>query len=88
MISAFDCGSRHADTELTATVKRLGVFSAHEEKRINDFFELKFQPTLHLSGDNLAGSTDTLTLGSIQPKQVLGRVIGYVPRPTRRRISE
>jgi hypothetical protein len=53
MISAFDCGSRHTGTELTTTVKRLGVFSAHEEKRINDFFELKFQPTLHLSKDTI-----------------------------------
>lgn len=51
IISAFDCASRRAGTELAATVKRLGVFSAHEEKLINNFFELKFQPTFHLSKD-------------------------------------
>jgi len=39
--------------------------------------------TLLLVGDNLAASTDTLTLGSIQPTQVLGRVVGHVSRPTR-----
>lgn len=44
--------------------------------------------TLLLVGDNLAASTDTLTLGSVQRKQVLGRVIGHVSRPTKRRINE
>ncbi|GEM_PF-309115 len=39
--------------------------------------------TLLLVGDNLAASTDTLTLGSIQPAQVLGRVVGQVSRSTR-----
>lgn len=43
---------------------------------------------LLLVGDNLMASTDTFTLGSIQPKQVLGRVIGSVSRPTRRLINE
>jgi nickel-type superoxide dismutase maturation protease len=44
--------------------------------------------TLLLVGDNIAVSTDTFTLGSIQPEQVLGRVIWYVSRPKRRRINE
>jgi hypothetical protein len=51
--SAFHCASRRAGTELAANVKRLGIFGAHEEKLINDFFELEFQPTLHLSKDTI-----------------------------------
>lgn len=50
--SAFHCASRRAGTELAANVKRLGIYGAHEEKLINDFFELEFQSTLHLSKDN------------------------------------
>jgi tetratricopeptide (TPR) repeat protein len=53
IISAFYCASRRAGTELAATVKRLGGFSTHEEKLINDFFELKFQPTLHIYKDTI-----------------------------------
>ncbi|GEM_PF-772039 len=49
--SAFHGASRRAGTELAANVKRLGIFSAHEEKVINVFFELEFQPILHLSKD-------------------------------------
>ena len=52
-IRVFNCASRHAGTELATTVKRLGVFSTHKEKLVNDFFGLKFQLTLHLSKDTI-----------------------------------
>lgn len=57
-------------------------------KIIKRIISIEHDGSLLLVGDNLAVSTDTLTLGSIQPKQVLGRVVGAISRPTRRRIDE
>jgi tetratricopeptide (TPR) repeat protein len=45
---AFDCACRRAGTELAAAVKRLSVLSANDKKLVNDFFELKSQPTFNL----------------------------------------
>ena len=57
-------------------------------KIIKRIITIENDGTLLLVGDNLAVSTDTLTLGSIHPTQVLGRVVGNVSRPTRGRTNE
>jgi nickel-type superoxide dismutase maturation protease len=57
-------------------------------KIIKRIFTIENGGSLLLVGDNISASTDTLALGSIQPKQVLGRVVGSVSRPTRRHINE
>jgi phage repressor protein C with HTH and peptisase S24 domain len=54
-------------------------------KIIKRIVAVESEGNLLLAGDNLTASTDTLTLGSIQPKQVLGRVFGYVSRLARKR---
>jgi phage repressor protein C with HTH and peptisase S24 domain len=54
-------------------------------KIIKRIVAVESEGNLLLAGDNLTASTDTLTLGSIPPKQVLGRVVGYVSRPARKR---
>ncbi len=57
-------------------------------KIIKRIITIENNGTLLLAGDNIAASTDSLTLGNIQPKQVLGRVIGHESRPTRKCINE
>jgi tetratricopeptide (TPR) repeat protein len=47
-IIVFDCACRRAGTELAATVKRLGALGANYKELVNDFFELKSQPTFNL----------------------------------------
>jgi tetratricopeptide (TPR) repeat protein len=50
-MTIFDCACRRAGTELAAAVKRLGILNASEKELVNDFFELKYQPTFNLPKD-------------------------------------
>jgi tetratricopeptide (TPR) repeat protein len=51
IMTIFDCACRRAGTELAAAVKRLGILNASEKELVNDFFELKSQPTFNLPKD-------------------------------------
>jgi tetratricopeptide (TPR) repeat protein len=44
----FDCACRRAGIELAAAVKRLGALGANDKELVNNFFELKPQPTFNL----------------------------------------
>ena len=92
MLPNFYCGDFVIAFRLFHSVFKQGdvvvVEHAQFGKIIKRIITIENGGTLLLVGDNLAASTDTLTLGSVQRKQVLGRVIGHVSRPTKRRINE
>jgi len=92
MLPNFYCGDFVIAYRLFHSVFKQGdvvvVEHAQFGKIIKRIITIENGGTLLLVGDNLAASTDTLALGSIQPKQVLGRVIGYISRTARRRINK
>ena len=53
-------------------------------KIIKRIMAVESEGNLLLAGDNFAASTDTLTLGTIEPEQVLGRVIWHASQSARK----